>query len=150
MTCQLPGGAGATCSADLPCAESFGCVTATGICTALVETIGDTCDPTNATGPACRADDGLVCDSMTKKCVTQPIAAAGQPCGPVTQGIFTACSGAATCVHAAGAAGTCVAPAPDLGACDTVVGPTCLAPARCVTSGSTSGTCQLPGSMTCS
>ena len=149
MTCQQPGAAGDPCSADLPCGDSFGCVASMDRCMPLVETVGAPCDPTNAMGPACRGDDGLVCDSMTKTCVTQPLAAAGQPCGPVTPGIFTGCTGAGTCVHATGQAGTCVGPAADLAACDTAVGPTCLAPARCVITSGTAGTCQLPGSMTC-
>jgi hypothetical protein len=157
MTCQVPVAAQGSCSADLPCAVGYACVGANaqtgvmGTCTAEVETMGGTCDAKRATGPDCDPDAGLACNSTTNMCVAQPIVAAGQTCGNVN-GVGTRCLAGATCVRATGAAtGTCIAPAADGAACDTVAGPGCLYPAKCVvaSSGGTAGTCELPGDPSC-
>ena len=149
MQCQAPVAAGGACGKGLPCEETLACVGATdtvmGTCTAQLTTVGATCDPTRKTGPDCASSAGVVCDAMTKQCVTQPLAAAGQPCGPIN-GVNTACLAGATCVIPPGTtSATCIAPAADGAACDETTGPGCETPARCV-----GGTCQLPGSQTCS
>ena len=155
MLCEVPVPDGGLCSAGLPCASGLACVgsstTTMGACTVQPTTVGASCDASRKLGPDCSGDAGLVCDSTTNTCVTEPLVAASQPCGTMN-GVFTGCTGGATCMRpSGGATGTCVAPAADGAACDTLNGPTCLTPARCVTggSGSTAGTCQLPGSMTC-
>lgn len=158
MTCQELVAASGACSRDKPCADGLTCVGANpqmaidGICMAEVTATDGTCDAKHRTGADCSSDGGLTCDTTTNTCVAQPLAAAGASCGVMT-GITTKCTGAATCViPAPQTVGTCVAPAADGAACDTVAGPTCLTPARCVptTAGGTAGTCQLPGSATCS
>jgi hypothetical protein len=152
MQCQVPGAASAACSAQLPCATGLACVgattTAMGTCMQQVATADLACDNTLKTAPDCDPSAGLTCNTMTKTCVQQPIVAAGQPCGLVNN-VPTACAGGARCFGAAGAK-MCVAPAADGAACDTMVGPDCIAPARCVTGGTgTAGTCLLPGSQSC-
>jgi hypothetical protein len=154
-TCQLPRANTQACDKTQPCANGLTCVgataTASGTCQAQVETADSACDPTHKTLPDCNDDDGLTCDTVTLKCVQQPIASATQTCG-VTSGVRTACSAGSSCVIPTGTTtGTCVAPAADNAACDTATGPNCFFPAKCITgTGVTSGTCELPGSMTCS
>ncbi len=147
--CQVPGALADACNKDLPCGTSLACVGSTttvmGSCMQKIADAGTACDATLKTGPNCDATVGLACDTAMKVCVTQPVAAAGQPCGVVTTDA-TRCEGGATCfIPATATTGTCVAPAADGAACDDTVGPSCLTPAKCV-----SGTCQLPGSTTCS
>jgi hypothetical protein len=156
--CQVPVAAAGACSADLPCTQGTTCVGAdagTGVmgsCMAELTTAGATCDPKRATGPDCSSDAGFTCDTTTKQCVAQPVVAAGMTCGPVA-GVATRCAAGAMCVKPSGSTtGTCVAPAADGAACDSVAGPGCLYPAKCVaaSTGGTAGTCELPGDPSCS
>ena len=148
--CQVPVALSGACNKDMPCGVSLICVgdttTVMGTCMQRIATAGTACDPATKTGANCDPNVGLVCDTAMKVCVTQPIAAAGAPCGAVTTA-ETRCTAGATCYVPDGATvGTCVAPAADGAACDDTdtVGPGCLTPAKCVT-----GTCQLPGSTSC-
>ena len=148
MLCQAPVAGGGACDRTLPCGTGLSCVGSTmttmGTCMADVTSVGATCDPLRKTGPTCDAGSGLACNTMTKQCVMQPDAAAGMPCGLISN-VETRCAAGATCEVPTGAtAGTCVAPAADGAACDATNGPECLFPAKCV-----AGTCQLPGSATC-
>jgi hypothetical protein len=60
-------------------------------------------------------------------------------------GLLIGCAAGGGCYPVGGMTQTCLAPAADGAACDTVNGPGCLTPAKCVTAGSaTTGTCQLP------
>ena len=154
-TCAVPSASGAACSASQPCLQGLACVgatqTASGTCMPEATTAGAACDARRQTMADCDAAAGLTCDRSTNTCVSQPLAASGQPCGLVGT-TETACSGGATCVRPAGSAtGTCVAPAADGAACDSASGPGCEFPARCVptSAGGTAGTCQLPGSISC-
>ena len=151
--CEVPVASGAACSSSIPCAQGLACVGGTtGTCMAEGETVGAACDVRRLTAPDCDAAAGLACDRSSNTCVMQPLAPAGATCGEITT-VFTACMSGATCVRAAGSTtGTCIAPAADGAACDSVSGPGCLFPARCVPSaaGASAGTCQLPGSTTCS
>lgn len=145
MTCQVPGTANSACTKDTPCGAGFACVASTSTCQPEVATAGSACDPKRMTGPDCDPAAGLTCDTQSLSCVTQPIVAAGQPCGLVGT-TRTACSAGATCSIPAGETmGTCIAPAADGGACNSDAGPFCETPAKCV-----NGACALPGSMTCS
>jgi hypothetical protein len=146
--CQAPVQAAGACNRDTPCGASLACVGATmavmGTCVQRIATAGTACDPTRKTGPDCDPNAGLVCDSAMNVCVTQPIAATGQPCGAVGTS-DTRCGGGATCVIPAQATvGVCVAPAADGAACDDTLGPSCQSPAACV-----GGTCQLRGTTSC-
>jgi hypothetical protein len=115
-----------------------------GTCQLEVATAGGTCDPKQATAPACSGSAGLTCDTQMLVCVPQPLASANQPCGLIGT-TRTACSGGATCSIPQGeTTGVCVAPAADGAACNVDSAPECETPARCV-----NGTCQLPGSMAC-
>jgi hypothetical protein len=156
MMCQTPGAMGAMCSKTLPCASDLTCVGTTpaamGTCQPAVAMSGASCDPRDATGPACDGTIGLHCNGKTKLCDAIQFVGDGMPCGTLTDGTFAACAGGGLCALAAGATlGTCKAPAADGAACDTDVGPPCLAPAKCVTGGAstTAGTCQLPGATAC-
>ena len=154
LQCEAPVALGGACSKTQPCASGLACVgattTTTGTCQTQVTSLGAFCDHTLKTAPNCDPNAGLTCDSTSSMCTTEPIVPAPAPCGTI-QGIDNACAGGATCYGSATTM-TCVAPAADGAACDTVNGPDCLTPAKCVspTTGGTTGTCQLPGSMACS
>ena len=78
----------------------------------------------------------------------------GTPCGQLDDGSRVGCV-AGGCYTTTGPAsgsdlGACKPHAPDGAACDTLLGPGCLAPARCVTAaGGTSGTCVVPTAALC-
>jgi hypothetical protein len=153
--CQVPVGSGVACSTALPCDQGLACVIATGATTGTCmpqgATVGAACDARRLTAADCDPAAGLVCDRSSNMCAMQPLAPAGATCGEITT-VFTGCTAGATCVRATGSTtGTCIAPAADGAACDSVNGPSCLFPARCVPSmpGVSTGTCQLPGSVIC-
>ena len=108
--------------------------------------------PCGGTMAGCDGSKGLYCGGAVeaKTCMNINYVAAGMPCGTLVDGSFQGCAGAGTCYTATGFAlaremGTCEAPAPDDGACDTAVGPGCLPPARCIPSGAgTAGQCTVP------
>jgi hypothetical protein len=153
--CETPGGAGAQCGkGHAPCLDGFTCVGSNqnnSTCKISGVAVGTACDPTQQQKADCNGDLDLTCNTNTKKCVTMPFVAAGQPCGTINN-VFTDCI-ASTCVIPQNQTkGTCVAPAADGAACSTAAaGPDCQTPARCIptTPTGTTGTCQLPGSKSC-
>jgi hypothetical protein len=156
--CQEFGAMGAACDADVPCAADLSCVgataTAMGACMAASATAGMPC---GGTTPGCDGTMGLSCGGAAgaKTCMSVNYVGDGMACGTLTGGTFQACAGGGTCYTATGVAlssqmGACKAPAPDNGACDTTLGPGCLAPARCITTaGGSAGTCTVPSGATC-
>ncbi|HZS38691.1 MAG TPA: hypothetical protein VFF06_17790 [Polyangia bacterium] len=147
-TCVTGGTAGSACNRTAPCNPGFLCVGATmammGTCQAAATTAGATCDPLQRTAPGCDANLGLSCNTMTKTCSAISYVGDGQPCGVLASGAAAGCAGGGQCIIATGSTmGTCKAPAADGAACDTALGPPCLAPSRCVLSGAgTAGTCE--------
>jgi hypothetical protein len=158
--CATPIAVGAACDKNAgiaPCVQGASCVgTQAGgaTCQTNLTTVGATpCDVHTKTAPDCAHADGLYCVSTTMACATLQVAADGMPCGYVND-VFYNCQNGSTCFGSMGTTtpGTCIAPAADGAACDSVNGPGCLVPARCVgteTDGGATGTCQLPGSQSC-
>jgi len=115
---------------------------------------GAACDPTQRTAPACNRALGLYCNAQSKTCTAIAFAANGAACGIGSDGSLTDCT-AGVCYGSVNSAtnpvlGTCKADVAEGGACDTMAGPSCLAPARCVTaSGATAGTCTLSDPTKC-
>ena len=157
---------GACLAGKNPCAAGLSCVGENvaagtmGTCQPDGSTVGATCDSTRKTLPACDAALGLACipsgaGMTTGTCQAIMLVAANQTCGaigtPTTA--VAECAGGGLCVKASSTSrtGTCVAPAADGAACDSVAGPPCLAPARCVptSAGSTAGTCKVPDATMC-
>lgn len=178
LACAVPAGmTSGTCAAYVaangacltgknPCAAGLSCVGenvaagTTGTCQPAGSTVGATCDSTRKTMPGCEAALGLACipsgaGMTTGTCQAIMLVGSNQTCGligtPTTA--VAECSGGGLCVKAMSTSrtGTCVAPAADGAACDSVAGPPCLAPARCVptTAGSTAGTCVVPNATMC-
>ena len=178
LACAIAVGATTgTCAAYV--AVSGSCLTGTNVCEGGTQCVGEvlatstpgTCQPAGATVSAacdgsrkteagCSTELGLACipsGSGTTIGTCQPIAlaAADAPCGslgtPITS--FAVCIAGGLCVKALAAdkAGTCVAPAADGAACDSVLGPPCLGPSKCVptNAGSTAGTCTVPDATQC-
>jgi hypothetical protein len=149
MMCVTPGQVGDTCDRANPCAPDLSCTgraaTATRTCQPAVSTMGAACDPLTRTAPACDANLGLACNTVSKTCQPISYVGDGMPCGTMSDGSFAACAAGGECIlpTAAAVMGTCKAPAADGAACDTQLGPPCLSPARCVTGGpgSSAGTC---------
>ena len=152
----------ATCTSDIPCQAFSSCLGAsaadaaqTGVCTATSTTLGAPCGGTN---PACEGNLGLACLGPTggKTCQEVAYVEATLACGTMPDGSRAECINADCFTPTAPAVATdtnatCVAQAADNAACDTQLGPLCLAPARCVTSGSgaTAGTCVVPSASLC-
>ena len=144
---------GQPCDKNTPCQVGGSCVGATGTtmgsCQAAVAQAGMPCDPTRAMKAGCDAAQELFCNEMSMSCDMIQFAPTGAACGTVN-GVTVECAGAGGCYPANAKMGSCMAPAADGAACDTMVGPGCLSPAKCViTNGGTAGTCQLPDPTTC-
>lgn len=156
-TCVAAGVANASCDLTHPCAAEYECVktldagvtddagiSVEGTCQLGGTTAGSTCRPGNVTDPRCEEAVYLTCEDKT--CAQDSFADAGSPCGDFDGG-STDCNGGASCQN-----GTCVAAAAEGSACDSVNGPTCLAPARCIgtdNDGGVTGTCMLVDPSTC-
>jgi len=170
-TCQPLQAANAPCDDTRVCGAALSCVgqtkTQPGTCQPAVATVGAACDPKKATGPGCDNRIGLFC-GLDDKCAADALVMATEACGTLVDSdggvadggaseagakevTVARCLSGASCSPTTAAKGTCVAPAADGAACDTVNGPPCLAPARCITTSdaSTAGTCQLPGTAIC-
>jgi hypothetical protein len=103
--------------------------------------VGMTCDPVLKD---CDTTQGLYCVTATKVCAQATFAGAGQPCG-VVNGAYVGCAAGGHCKLGVGSLmGSCLAAAADGAACDSVAGPTCLAPAQCISS-----VCKLPNPAAC-
>jgi hypothetical protein len=157
-TCMVEGAVGAACSRANPCGFGLSCVgstmTAMGSCMSMGTTVGAACDVQLKTAPACNRTYGLWCNTGPKTCTAVTFVAAGAACGQGTDGNLTDCKASSECFGATfgmnPVMGTCMAPAADGAACDTMAGPPCTAPARCVTAaGSTAGTCTLADATKC-
>jgi hypothetical protein len=83
------------------------CVVATKTTASPKAGLGETCDDSAKTAPACNGMLGLTCDSKTKACVEIPTAALGEPCGWF--GMIVMCASGGTCKPGTTGSGTCVA-----------------------------------------
>jgi hypothetical protein len=155
MTCAAVVSMNGACNAAMPCDNALSCVgsssTATGTCQPAGATVGAAC---GGTMPGCDGTLGLYCVSSTRMCAALAFVGDGQPCGLLADGTRAACI-AGECYTATGTAGssdvgTCKASVDAASACDTVLGPSCLAPAKCVlTGGGSAGTCVVPTADMC-
>lgn len=138
--CSQYGQAGGTCDTTHPCKPTLACTN--GTC-ATPGAAGAACPGLGMGG--CDNLSGLFCD-QAKVCAAVKFAAAGAACGyDVGTDTYTGCSGGGTCKLATGkTTGTCTAPAADGAQCDTVNGPSCMAPAVC-----SGGVCKVPDPSTC-
>ena len=160
--CQNRGDVGSLCDASHPCGVELACAGLTGAtagtCHAAVTIQGDPC--LGATLPGCQGNLGLAClgPAGSKTCTRITFVGAGEAGGTLADGSRSDCLGG-DCITPTGPAaatdlGTCQVKVDAGAACDTNLGPDCLAPARCVptaavgTSG-TVGTCQMPIAASC-
>lgn len=146
-----------TCTSDYPCQAFSTClgasatdVTKAGVCTSSALALGAACGGTN---PACEGNLGLACLGAAGAKTCQQVAYVRAPaaCGTLADGSRAECIDA-DCFTAVATdtSGTCIAQAADGAACDTQLGPLCLAPARCVTPiGATTATCVVPSATLC-
>lgn len=149
-----------TCTTDIPCKAFSTCVgasstdpTKVGVCTLTSTAVGASCGSTN---PGCESNLGLACLGLTGAKTCQPIAyvQAGAACGTLADGSRAECIDG-DCFTATGPAastdlGICKAQAADGSACDSQLGPLCLAPARCAYTGTgTAGICTVPLASPC-
>jgi hypothetical protein len=145
--CVAPVEASGPCNSSSACAPGLTCLgnteTSLGTCAPLA-TLGASCNLADG-GSRCDSRFGLYCNTEAGKvCAPVATASASQPCGTIDGGV-TDCVADSFCQKPEGSnAGTCVAPAAEGGACDTLNGPICATPARCVlaTEGGTSGICH--------
>jgi hypothetical protein len=116
-TCVVPGGLGAACDANTPCALSLACH-------------GGVCGPRGGVGAPCASDDecdiygGTLCEMKTK-CV--PVTT-GTMCTVRPDGTYVLCAGGGKCQTD----GSCLPAAADGAACDKTNGPDCVWPAECL------------------
>jgi hypothetical protein len=157
MTCAAVVSMNGACGSTMPCDNALSCVgstaTTTGTCQPAGTTVGAPC---GGTMPGCDGSLGLYCAgaSGSKTCAAMTFVGDGQACGLMTNGTRVGCS-AGDCYTAGGLAaasemGNCKAHVDAPNACDSVLGPGCLAPARCVITGTGSaGTCVVPTADMC-
>jgi len=152
--CIAPAGNGGTCSTKLPVVPcQAGLVCDNGKCAAPLAA-GSACDPT-VQPTLCDQANGYFCTPRGTRCILAIAATTGQACGyDVQTGDYSYCAGSGFCgnVDAQTGMGTCVAPAPDNGACDLAKGPLCTPPAACVLApvdGGTAGTCTVKDPASC-
>jgi hypothetical protein len=158
MTCAAVVSQNGACDASHPCDNGLACVgdtaTTMGTCQGAGTVVGAPC---GGSMPGCDGTLGLYCagPAGSKSCAAMALVGDGQPCGVLADGSHVGCA-AGDCYTATGLAGTgamgvCKAAVDAPAACDTMLGPGCLAPARCVVSGSaTAGTCVVPVGTSCS
>jgi hypothetical protein len=158
-TCVTYVDVGGVCGQDSPCAALLNCMganaatTSTGTCMMAASTVGAACGAGTA---GCDPGQGLYCGGAAggKTCMMTAFVGDGAPCGLMTDGTRAACRAGACYTTArlarADEVGACKAYAADGAACDSALGPSCMAPARCEPSGSgTAGTCTVPDATTC-
>jgi hypothetical protein len=135
------------------CAPHLACVIAAGMnsgtCQTKLTTAGAACDSKLQTAPDCDVESGLYCDGTSKMCVAYTYAVGGMPCGSMNNGAAYALCESGLCYDDGSGSGAMCVPTAGVGeSCDTMMGPTCLAPGVCAISGGTSGTCTaLDGTM---
>ncbi len=151
-----------TCTSDTVCDAFSSCVgasasdpTKTGVCTASSTSVEAACGGTN---PGCVGDLGLAClgAAGAKTCETIAYVHAPAACATLPDASRADCVAGDCFTPSAPATttdtnATCLAKVQEGAACDSQVGPLCLAPARCVlsASGTTTGTCVLPLASLC-
>jgi hypothetical protein len=157
MTCASVVSQNGACDATHPCDNGLACVgdtaTTMGTCQTAGTTVGAPCGGSMA---GCDGTLGLYCAGAagSKACAAMMLVGDGQPCGVLADGSHVGCQ-AGDCFTATGPAGTgemggCKAAVDAPAACDTMLGPNCLAPARCViAAGGTAGTCVVPAAHAC-
>jgi hypothetical protein len=157
QTCASYVELGGACGKGLPCGTGLACIGAsstsgkTGTCMTAATAAGMACDPTNAVGPGCDRNSGLVCNTQSKQCAQIAIVPGGQACGLVNSQ-DALCSGGGLCMGAMGTTpGTCLAAPLDGASCDLANGPPCLTPLRCIvgSDGGTTGTCHIGDPSVC-
>jgi len=157
QTCEGVVSMNGACDATHPCDNGLACVgdsaTVMGTCQPAGTTVGAACGGTMA---GCDNTIGLYCAGAagSKTCAEITFVGDGKACGQMSDGTRVACR-AGECFTATGVAGnndmgTCKADVDAPAACDTALGPHCLAPARCVVTGSgTAGSCVVPTGAMC-
>jgi hypothetical protein len=154
LLCVAPVAASGPCNSTSACAPGLTCLGSTattlGTCVPL-SGLGGSCDLTDG-GSRCDSRFGLYCNvEAGKVCAPVATASASQPCGTIDGGVVD-CLADSFCQKPVGSnAGTCVAPAAEGGACDTVNGPICATPARCVLAAEegTTGLCHTTNPNAC-
>lgn len=151
MLCQNRGAMDAACDAADPCGVELSCAgPAPTTCKPALTQVGDPCGGANLA--TCQNDLGLAClgPAGMKVCTSVTFVADKEPCGTLADGSRADCTAGdcytATAPALASEMGTCKSKVDTGTACDTALGPDCLAPSRCVptTDGATAGTCTLP------
>lgn len=153
--CVTPLAASGACDDSSACGPGLTCIgntaTALGVCTPLQTALGASCSIPDG-GSRCDGRLGLYCNSVAGKvCAQVGTASATGQCGTVDGGVID-CLADSFCQRPVGSAdGTCVAPAAEGAACDTLNGPICLRPARCVldVEGGTTGSCHTTSPQSC-
>jgi hypothetical protein len=153
MTCAAVVSLNGACDGSHPCDNGLACVgassTAMGTCQTAGTRVGAACGGSMG---GCDVTLGLYCAGATgaKTCAAMTYVGDGQACGAMQDGSRVGCA-AGDCYTATGTTGasetgTCKASVDAPGACDTVLGPSCLAPARCVVDADagSAGTCVVP------
>ncbi len=153
--CATPVASGGTCDDSSVCTPGLTCVVPAsadaGTCVPLATSVGAHCDVTDGgarcdgrLGLYCNVPEGRVCDHVGN-------AAATFACGTIDGGVIDCTAGAFCQRPGTSRSGICIAPALEGKPCDTVNGPTCIAPARCVLSsaGGTTGTCVTTNPAVC-
>ena len=161
-TCESVVSLNGACDSTHPCDSGLACVGSTatmmGTCQMGGAMPGVACG-NNAAMTACDNSLGLYCagPAGSKTCMPIALVGDGMSCGLLADGSRVDCM-AGDCYTATGAAtgsavGTCKASVVETAAnpaCDTTLGPGCLAPARCVVAaGGTAGRCVVPVATMC-
>jgi hypothetical protein len=162
-TCESVVSLNGACDSTHPCDSGLACVgssaTMMGTCQMGGSMPGVACG-NGAPTTACDNSLGLYCagPAGSKTCMPIALVGDGMSCGLLADGSRVDCM-AGDCYTATGAAtgsavGTCKASVVETAAnpaCDTNLGPGCLAPARCVvaTGGGTAGMCVVPVATMC-
>ena len=156
-TCATLASFGETCDDMHPCATGLSCAggdapaMTPSTCQIAGTRVGASC---GGARPGCDETRALFCAGTGDDASCAQASAGGTACGQLPDGTRAGCV-AGACDTDTGPAtgadiGTCKPFAPDGYACDTALGPGCVAPARCVTyPGSTAGICTLPDAASC-
>jgi len=157
QTCEAVVSMNGACDGTHPCDNGLDCVgdtsTAMGTCQPAATAVGAACGGSTA---GCDNTIGLYCAGAagSKACAAITFARTGAACGLMADGTRVACK-AGECFTATGVAGNnemgrCIDDVDAPTACDTALGPHCIAPARCVVTGAgTAGTCVIPTGAMC-
>jgi hypothetical protein len=159
LTCEAVVARNQACDDTHPCDSGLVCpgssTDASRVCQTAVSTAGASC---GGKLPGCDATLGLYCSGPqgNKTCTLATFADPGMACGSMSDGSRVECR-AGNCYGQSGPVtgadtGICKGSVRETAAdpsCDTLLGPSCMAPAHCVTTNDTSGTCQLSTGTAC-